>query len=112
MSQFLIEIRYFLLSKPNFLSYTISIILKMESEGHFNYYCVVIFSVFLIFYSLLKYLKYHGIPENFPPGPMSIPFLGVLPFIKANCYMNFLKWIVFSKFGNSSLANCMPIFNK
>ena len=36
----------------------------------------------LLLYCLIKWLKYFRVPENFPPGPPSFPFLGVLPFIK------------------------------
>lgn len=36
----------------------------------------------LISYCLLKWLKYRGIPDNFPPGPPAVPILGVLPFIQ------------------------------
>ena len=37
---------------------------------------------FLIGYCIIKRLKYHGIPENFPPGPPCIPLLGSAPFIQ------------------------------
>ena len=36
----------------------------------------------LIVYLFLRFFKYYGVPENFPPGPPSVPFLGVVPFIK------------------------------
>ena len=29
-------------------------------------------------------MKYWGVPENFPPGPPCIPFLGSIPFIKVS----------------------------
>jgi hypothetical protein len=41
-----------------------------------------IFLFFLTIYALVKWLKYYGVPDNFPPGPPCVPFLGVLPFIK------------------------------
>ena len=59
----------------------------MESEREINikaYYCLVFFCIFLAVYAFLKYSKYYGVPENFPPGPPCVPFLGVLPFIKAS----------------------------
>ena len=59
----------------------------MESEREINikaYYCVVFLCILLVVYALLKYSKYYGLPENFPPGPPCVPFLGVLPFIKAS----------------------------
>ena len=37
---------------------------------------------FLVGYCIIKRLKYHGIPENFPPGPPCIPLLGSAPFIQ------------------------------
>ncbi len=40
--------------------------------------------VCLVSYCLLKWLKYYGVPEDFPPGPPSVPLLGVLPFIKVS----------------------------
>ena len=61
--------------------------LAMESEREINikaYYCVVFLCILLVVYASLKYSKYHGLPENFPPGPPCVPFLGVLPFIKAS----------------------------
>ena len=59
--------------------------METEIEEKYNfkaYYCLVTFSILLTVYVVLKYLKYHGVPDNFPPGPPCVPFLGVLPFIK------------------------------
>ena len=39
---------------------------------------LLILTVYLVF----KWLKYYKVPENFPPGPPSAPFVGTLPFIK------------------------------
>ena len=72
-----------------------------EIEQKYNYkayYCLVTFSILLTFYVVLRYLKYHGVPENFPPGPPCVPFLGVLPFIKVskNTVRKFIYYSDFS----------------
>ena len=53
---------------------------------------------FLIGYCIIKRLKYHGIPENFPPGPPCIPLLGSAPFIQ----VHFIKMLTFDYY---DLAN-------
>ena len=47
---------------------------------------IVEFFVFvsLLTYCALKWLKYYKVPNNFPPGPPSVPVLGVLPFIRVS----------------------------
>lgn len=68
---------------------------------------IEILSLLLLFvYALLKWLKYYGVPENFPPGPPSVPLLGVLPFIQGDFRTALQEWkdvygpIVGIKLGN------------
>lgn len=72
--------------------------------------CVLIFQSFLNFalllYIGLKWAKYYGIPDNFPPGPPCVPLLGVLPFIKGDFRTALQEWqdiygsMVGTKLGN------------
>nr|AKH03500.1 cytochrome P450 3033B1 [Paracyclopina nana] len=69
-------------------------------------YFEAIFLFFLVIYAALRWLKYYGVPENFPPGPPCVPFLGVLPFIKGDFKAALQEWretygdIVGIKLGN------------
>ncbi len=47
----------------------------------------------LVVYILLKWSKYAGLPEGFPPGPPSVPLFGVLPFIAGGDFREAIeKW--------------------
>ena len=41
----------------------------------------LLLAVILVAYTLVKWSKYHGLPDDFPPGPPTVPFFGVLPFV-------------------------------
>ena len=60
-----------------------------ENKAQVNLYFQGFLLFFLIIYAALRWLKYYGVPENFPPGPPCVPFLGVLPFIKVK--LNFCQ---------------------
>nr|APH81375.1 cytochrome P450 CYP3033A1 [Tigriopus kingsejongensis] len=46
----------------------------------------------MIWYCFLKWLKYYKVPDNFPPGPPSVPLLGVLPFMQGNLKDAMQRW--------------------
>ena len=48
-----------------------------------NYAHIYILGI-LICYWFIKWFKYYGIPENFPPGPPCIPLLGSMPFMQVS----------------------------
>ena len=62
-----------------------------SSLGLYLQFCIL---CLILLYKIIKWWKYYGVPENFPPGPPCVPFLGTLPFIKVILVRLFCQEII------------------